>query len=131
MTKNNQQTLTTLAIYSLAIVWIFTGLTSIFFAPEIGHQLLQQAGFSETLADLAIYSGAIIDIALGIWLLSRYAIRLCCTIQVIIIVSYTLLLSVIAPEFWLHPFGPVTKNLPMLVLIMFVYSSAIKSGEKG
>ncbi|QDO99933.1 DoxX-like family protein [Thalassotalea sp. PS06] len=131
MTQHNQQTLITLAIYSLAIVWIFTGLTSIFFAPEIGYQLLQQAGFSESLSDLAIYSGAIIDIMLGIWLLSRYGIRLCCTIQVIIIVSYTLLLSVIAPEFWLHPFGPVTKNLPILVLIMFVYLSANEVQEKG
>ena len=30
---------------------------------------------------------------------------------------YTVLLSVIDPAFWLHPFGPLTKNAPMLVLI--------------
>ena len=37
--------------------------------------------------------------------------------QAMLIGAYTLIISVWLPEFWLHPFGPVLKNLPVLMLL--------------
>jgi hypothetical protein len=107
---------------SLAFLWIFTGLTSIFFAPEIGYQILESAGIDDALADVCVMGGAVADVVMGIWVLTNKYQRLCFYTQVGIILTFTVLLTIIAPAFWLHPFGPVTKNIPILVLIWIYYS---------
>ena len=109
-----------LAQYSLAFLWLFTGFTSIYFAPEVGYQILAKANITGELAAACVYGGGFLDIGLGLWLLFNWHIKTCCNIQILTILSYTLLLSIIAPIFWLHPFGPLTKNLPLLVLIIIV-----------
>ncbi|GHF92124.1 DoxX-like family protein [Thalassotalea marina] len=119
----SQETLNKAAIYSLAFLWIFTGLTSIFFLPEIGYQILGSANITGTLADIVLIGGGTLDIMLGVWLLTSFRIKLCCALQVAVIVVYTLLLTIIDPSYWLHPFGPVTKNLPIIVLIIYLYNS--------
>lgn len=113
-------TLLKLAKLTLAFLWLFTGLTSLVFAPDIGYQILASANITGLTADLFIYSGAFLDIGLGIWILSAWKIKICCTIQIITIITYTLLLSFIEPSFWLHPFGPLTKNGPIIILIFIV-----------
>jgi hypothetical protein len=37
--------------------------------------------------------------------------------QALLIVAYTAIISVRLPGFWLHPYGPLTKNLPLLAAI--------------
>ncbi len=110
-----------LAKTSLALLWIFTGLTSLFFSPELGFNLLKTINITDISAELLISSGAILDIALGVWLFLSWKIKLCCKIQFFTIITYTILLSIIDASFWLHPFGPLTKNLPILVLILMVF----------
>jgi hypothetical protein len=52
-----------------------------------------------------------------------FQLRLCCIVQIVVIVIYTLLLTVIDASMWLHPFGPLTKNLPIIILIMYVFDT--------
>lgn len=118
MTKNQLF----VAKISLAFLWVFTGLTSLIFAPEIGYEILESGGVAGLLADFCVVSGALADIFLGLWVLSNKYQRLCFYVQVGIILIFTLLLTIIAPSFWLHPFGPVTKNIPIIVLIWATYS---------
>ena len=117
----SQQALNKAAIYSLSFLWIFTGLTSIFFSPEIGYQILAGANITGALADISIIGGGALDIMLGLWLLTAFRIKLCCLVQITVITLYTVLLTIIDASFWLHPFGPITKNFPVLVLILFIY----------
>jgi len=124
MNNIKQSQLISAGIYALSLLWIFTGLTSLFFARDIGYQTLANVGVDGFLASFLIGAGGLVDILLGLWLLSRKQLRLCCIVQVLIIVTYTLLLSMIAPSYWLHPFGPITKNIPILVLIGLVYLDA-------
>jgi hypothetical protein len=35
----------------------------------------------------------------------------------LLIVVYTVIITIYLPEFWLHPYGPVLKNLPLLAAI--------------
>lgn len=108
---------------SLAFLWIFTGLTSLFFAPEIGYDILASGGVTGHLADFCVTGGALADILIGLWVLSNKFQRFCFYVQVGIILTFTVLLTVISPVFWLHPFGPVTKNIPIIVLIWIIFSS--------
>lgn len=107
-----------LALFSLSILWIFTGITSFYFSPEIGYEILAKAGIKDFTAELLLVSGSILDILIGFWLLSKYQLKWCLKFQVSVIIFYSILLSFIAPEFWLHPFGPITKNLPIIALIL-------------
>lgn len=107
-----------LAQCSLAILWIATGLTSLFGAPEVGYQILSQANITGLFAKLAVWGGSLLDLFLGIWILTGYKQIICIRAQIATIILYSSLLTIIAPEFWLHPFGPLTKNLPILALLI-------------
>ena len=107
---------------SLSFLWLFTGLTSWFFAPYIGYEILASAGIGGGLAQVCVVAGSVLDITLGVWLLSGKALVWCYRVQLLVIVLFTVLLTIIAPGYWLHPFGPVTKNLPVLALIGLLLS---------
>jgi hypothetical protein len=38
-----------------------------------------------------------------------------------LIVGYSLIITIRLPEYWLHPFGPLLKNLPMLAAIFLLH----------
>jgi len=118
-----------LTIFSLAFVWITTAIISVFISPEIGFSILSKVNIVGTQADFFVYGGSFLDLILGVWILSKKAIKLCCWIQAITILSYTLLLTLIDASFWVHPFGPLTKNIPILVLIMILYKQADKKAN--
>ena len=129
MSTINQHNLMKAAKYSLAFLWIFTGLTSIFLSPEIGYELLANADITGSIADIAVYAGGILDIVLGLWLITSVKTQLCCIIQVAVIAAYTVLLTFIDASFWLHPFGPITKNIPIIVLIGYVYANTVSNNS--
>ena len=125
MSTINQDNLIKAAKYSLAFLWIFTGLTSVYISPEIGYEILANANVTGALADVVIYAGGILDIVLGLWLITSFKTKLCCITQISVITIYTILLTFIDASFWLHPFGPITKNIPIIVLIGYVYASDV------
>lgn len=127
MKQISQEKIVKAAIFSLAFLWIFTGLTSIFFSPEVGYQILASASITGSLADFSVYAGGFLDIVLGLWMLTSFKTTLCCILQIAVIAFYTMLLTIIDTGFWLHPFGPITKNIPIIVLIIFVYNSSDKT----
>ena len=129
MSTINQDDLMKAAKYSLAFLWIFTGLTSIFLSPEIGYELLANADITGSIADIAVYAGGILDIVLGLWLITSVKTQLCCIIQVAVIAAYTVLLTFIDASFWLHPFGPITKNIPIVVLIFLIMINKVENHD--
>jgi uncharacterized protein YbjT (DUF2867 family) len=102
----------------LAVVWIVTGLLSLGIYPvEDSYALLAQVGLQGALASIALYGAALMDIGLGIATLAwpgRWLWRM----QIVLMAAYTVIISFFLPEFWLHPFGPILKNLPILALLI-------------
>jgi hypothetical protein len=109
---------------SLSFLWIFTGITSVFFAKDIGYEVLEQGGITGPLANFCILIGSSLDVLIGFWILLKWKMKFCYMLQLIVIVSYTLMLTTIEPSYWLHPFGPLTKNIPLLVMIYFLYNNS-------
>jgi len=118
------QLINKLAVYSLSFVWISTAIISVFISPEIGFSVLEKANINGRFAEVFVYGGSLLDAILGIWIISKRSIKLCCWVQAITILIYTILLTIIDASFWMHPFGPLTKNIPILVLILVVYQQA-------
>ncbi len=109
--------------YSLAGVWIITGVMSLGIYPQQDSlALLARIGILGTPALAALYLGSTADIALG--LLTLFApSKTLWTVQALLIFIYSLVISIWLPEFWLHPFGPILKNIPILVLLWLLYKN--------
>ncbi|MES9833198.1 MAG: SDR family oxidoreductase [Candidatus Thiodiazotropha sp. DIVDIV] len=106
---------------SIAFVWLFTGYLSAFVFPiESSYDLLSEVGIEQRYAPLFLYGAAGMDIALGIVTAFAYRIQLTGTLQIAMIVLYTLIISIYLPDQWIHPFGPISKNLPLIVSILIM-----------
>jgi len=108
----------------IGFLWIFTGIISAFVYPvEESYKLLAATGINGIFAPIMLYSASIFDGLLGIATLIAYRIRVVVGLQLLLIISYMAIISWVLPEFWIHPFGPITKNLPLIIatLIMLVF----------
>lgn len=106
---------------SIAFVWIFTGIVSAFIYPlEQSYLLLAKAGITGLWAPVMLYGAAVTDFAIGIATLVSYKLKTIGLLQIAIIVLYTVIISFSQAEQWFHPFGPVTKNIPLVVAILIM-----------
>lgn len=107
---------------SIALVWIVTGVVSFgLFPTTSSYALLLRVGVPAALGPLFLYGAAATDLALGVAILVMRRRRALWLAQIALILSYTLIITLRMPEFWLHPYGPLLKNLPMLAAIVMLY----------
>lgn len=103
---------------SIAAVWLLTALVSYGLYPvEASYDLLARTGIPAGLQPLMLYGAATFDLLLGLGILFLSRRRWLWLAQLILIGFYTLVIAWKLPEFLLHPYGPLTKNLPMLAAI--------------
>ncbi|MCP4936566.1 MAG: SDR family oxidoreductase [bacterium] len=106
---------------ALAIMWIMAGVVSLFFFPvEKSLALLAKLGFTGSTGTIAFYGAVLLDIFIGLSLLMRFRIKQIAALQIGLIAVYTLALSWVAPMMWSDPFGPLAKNIPILVAILIM-----------
>lgn len=104
--------------WSIALVWIVTGIVSLGLYPVAdSYALLARVGITGWLAPVMLYGAALLDLAFGIGILLLEKRRLLWLAQLAVIVFYSAIISWRLPEFWLHPYGPLLKNLPMMAVI--------------
>lgn len=100
----------------ISFLWIWTGIVSLFFfSQEQSFEWLRAVGLPERQLLPALVASSVIDILLGVLLFSRLR-SLSYGIQLITVLFYTIVLTFALPDMWLHPFGPASKNLPLLAL---------------
>jgi uncharacterized protein YbjT (DUF2867 family) len=103
---------------AIATLWIVTGIVSLGVFPVAeSHALLARAGVPAALAPFALYGAALLDIALGVATLALARRRWLWRAQAMLILGYTAIISWRLPEFWLHPYGPILKNVPLLAAL--------------
>jgi uncharacterized protein YbjT (DUF2867 family) len=114
--------------YVLALVWLWTGVVSLWVYPiEESYALLAQTGLTGKLATFMLYAAGLLDLLLGLLtlVLSKRWRPCLWLVQFWLISIYTLIITLRLPEFWIHPYGPILKNLPMLcaILVLWIYES--------
>lgn len=108
---------------SIALVWIWTGIVSLGLYPvEASFELLARVGITGALAPVMLYGAAVLDLLIGIGTLVLRRRRWLWLLQLAIIGGYTAIITFKLPEFWLHPYGPLSKNLVMLAAIYLLYT---------
>jgi hypothetical protein len=108
---------------SIAAVWIWTGIVSLGLYPQhASYVLLARAHITGALAPVFLYGAGLLDLCLGLATVLMRRRRLLWLGQMAILLLYTAIICVALPEFWLHPYGPILKNLPLLASIYLLYS---------
>ena len=108
--------------FAVAVVWIATGIVSLGVYPLAdSYALLAQVGLTGGAAALALYGAAALDLAFGVGILVLRDRRWLWRAQMALIAGYSAIIAIWLPEQWLHPFGPMTKNLPMLAAILLLH----------
>ncbi|TFZ05857.1 SDR family oxidoreductase [Ramlibacter henchirensis] len=110
---------------ALAFLWLWTALVSFGLYPvEDSRELLAQVGLRGGWATLALYGAAALDLALGVftlWAPARWRWWVW-PAQLALIAGYTLLITLFLPGYWLHPYGPISKNLPIMAVIALLWA---------
>ena len=117
---------------SLVLVWLGTAIASALDdagwsgLQHAGARLLQDAGITNPAWQTGvIWSGLLADLAVGLWLLrglwqpgrAAYAVALA------LMAAMTVVGTVLQPALWLHPLGPLLKNLPIAAALWVLWSA--------
>jgi hypothetical protein len=110
---------------SLIAVWLFTAVASIVELNGQSREVLAAAGITSPpwLVQLLIGGGAAADLVVGI-ALWRWPGRASYGAALALMVAMTLVATVLQPSLWLHPLGPLLKNLPIAALLWHLYPRA-------
>lgn len=111
--------------WSVALLWIWTGIVSLGLYPVADSlALLARVGLEGVPARVALYGAAALDLALGLATLLVPARRRApvWAAQLLLVAGYTGLITLFLPEYWLHPYGPISKNLPLLAAIALLWA---------
>lgn len=99
--------------FSLVFVWLATAGASIWELNGQSTDLLVAAGIDDpALRRGLILGGAALDALLGLllWVRPTRAVYLAALAAML---GMTVVATVLLPALWLHPLGPLTKNLPI------------------
>lgn len=107
--------------WSLVAVWLATALVSVVELNGQSRALLVRlppawSGIAG-LVPFLILGGAAADAALGVWMAWRPG-RAAYLAALGLMVGMTALASAVDPTWWLHPLGPLTKNLPIAAILL-------------
>jgi uncharacterized membrane protein YphA (DoxX/SURF4 family) len=111
--------------WSLALLWIWTALVSFGLYPREGsYALLAEVGATGPAAALLLYGAAGWDLVLGVALALGRRPRLVGALMIATVAAFTLIISIFLPGFWLHPFAPVAKNVPLVAALLVMMALA-------
>ncbi len=120
---------------SLVVVWLATAVVSVWELHGQSRELLAglptawTEGNTSWLPTAIILAGAAADAVLGLWLALRPG-RKAYGAALLVMLAMTLLATAIHPAWWLHPFGPLTKNLPIAAILWVLLQDEATSSQK-
>jgi uncharacterized protein YbjT (DUF2867 family) len=109
---------------SIAFVWIVTAIVSACVYPaDASFALLARMGIAAPLQPAMLYGACAFDLLMGLGtlLLAAPRRRWLWLAQLALIGFYTVAIALRLPEFLVHPYGPLIKNVPMLAAIWLLY----------
>ena len=120
---------------SLVVVWLATAVVSVWELHGQSRELLAglptawAGGHAPWLPTAIILAGAAADAVLGLWLALRPG-RKAYGAALLMMGVMTLLATFVDPSWWLHPLGPLTKNLPIAAILLVLLQDATTTPPK-
>jgi hypothetical protein len=99
---------------SIALLWIGTAIVSFGLFPVAdSYVMLAEVGVRGPFADLALFGGAAVNLALGAMLLVNLRVAAVGLVMLALLILYSLVGLALPADYWLNPFAPILKNLPI------------------
>jgi uncharacterized protein YbjT (DUF2867 family) len=96
--------------------WLATGFVSLGPGWEVGLETMRTAHVSEQAGQLSVLAGGLADLFIGAAIIYRPTSRLGLYAAILITLAYAVIGTVLLPELWREPLGPILKVIPILVL---------------
>lgn len=113
---------------SIALVWWVAAVVAVAVFPLAkSYALLARAGVPAMFAPAALFGAAALDLLCGVACLWPRRRPWWWLAQAALVVGYTAVISVRLPEFWAHPYGPIVKNVPLVVVMVLLYAFETRS----
>lgn len=103
---------------TLILLWAFSALAG-FLAPlAVSQQVLAPLGLEPGKVQVLAYASSALDALIALALLFNWRPLTMPWVQVAVVLTYTMGLTLLQPSLWLEPFGALLKNLPILALVL-------------
>lgn len=114
--------------YALGVMWLWSGFTSAFLYPEAdSYAMLAGVGITGAAAPWALYGASLLDGLLGLAFLCNYRVKMAGLVQLGMMLGYSLVIGYCLPEFLVHPFAPLVKNLPLMAATGVILATTEKT----
>lgn len=100
--------------WSLALMWLVSGIVGLLQPVALAEAVLGVFALGWAAGELA-WATSVLDVAIGLALVVRWRPPAIAAIQVAVVAGYTVVLSIALPGLWADAFGPLLKNLPVVV----------------
>jgi uncharacterized protein YbjT (DUF2867 family) len=107
----------------LVLFWVLTGLISLGPGWDRGREYLLAGGVPIGVASAGVIAGAVADILIGIGIAFCRTARLALCAAVWLSLFYMVAGTIILPELWSDPVGPMLKIWPVIVLVLVALST--------
>jgi hypothetical protein len=105
--------------FGIGFVWLWTAFVSWFIYPHAGSlDMLRITGITAH-TELVFAGTCLLDLVMGIASCVFAAPALWWT-QFLVVAVYSVVVGAFLPEFLVHPFGPIVKNIPVLACLAFL-----------
>ena len=101
---------------SLVLLWVGSAIAGLLFGTPMGLQFAAALGLPQALVPPLVVATSLLDLAIAGLLLTRGS-RLAAAVQLAVVLSYTVGLSLALPGLWADAFGALLKNIPIVALI--------------
>lgn len=102
----------------LAVLWLASAALGLLAQPPDTGLIVQRLGLPAASGALVADAFSLLDLLIGLLLLTGRAGRRTGLLQLLTVCGYTLGLTLAQPGLWLNPYGPLLKNIPALLAIL-------------
>jgi hypothetical protein len=105
---------------ALVLTWLGTALTSLLEWNGLSAGLLRDGGLTDTSVIAAVVGlGVAVDVVFGV-LLWMHPGRWVYRLALLQVIAMSLVATWLLPALWLHPLGPLLKNVPIVAMLWFL-----------
>ncbi|WP_424942309.1 SDR family oxidoreductase [Aliiroseovarius crassostreae] len=108
-----------LILLGLSIFWILSGVMGVISLPQAAG-VLTQVGWSDMAAKTAVLFWSAVDITIGLALLWRRHAARACIAMIVVSLIYLVSASLLTPQLWFDPLGPLVKVIPVILSAMLL-----------
>ena len=111
-------------VYSIAFLWLWSGIQPALFALPQSLDLLAQTGVQAVFRVPLFALSCALDVFFGLGCATRLRYRAWFwAAQAALVLAYSAIVAFRLPEMWAHPFAPLVKNVPLVAVMVYLFDA--------